>query len=194
MQVQDGSGRGYWAKVDEFNRLYTDSVQVSEIENISVENASSYSITTDNYEFNSTNEHPWLYVENRETKVNLFFDSIIYSYNGGNDSHNRTLTKRVYRNPPAPTDNYMSLDGINLNFGSVRAADINAYSWDGGLTDGMDVDLSNSTNTLTSTVQAGTLVLSDVKGLILPYGTSVLISFKPEELGNASISLKLFFR
>lgn len=58
----------------------------------------------------------------------------------------------------------------------------------------MEVDLTNTKNTLTSTVQAGTLVLSDVEGLIMPFGTSVLISFEPEEIGMASISVKVFLQ
>lgn len=58
----------------------------------------------------------------------------------------------------------------------------------------MTIDLSNSANTLTSTVQAGTLVLSDVEGIILPFGASVAFSFEPEEVGNASISIKVFFK
>ena len=58
----------------------------------------------------------------------------------------------------------------------------------------MSIDLTNSSNTLTSTVQAGTLVLSDVEGLLLPFGSSVSVTFEPEEIGNASISVKIFFK
>ena len=194
MQLQSGTGNSYWAKVDQFNRLHTTAVNQSEIEYLSEFSGDSYSITTDNYTFNSTNSHPWLYIENRETSYNLFFASIIYSYNGGNTSHNRTLTKRLYRNPPAPTANYTSISAANLNFGSVRETDTFIYSWDGSATDGMTIDLSNSANTLTSTVQAGTLVLSDVEGIVLPFGSSVAFSFEPEEVGNASISIKVFFK
>lgn len=194
MQIQDGAGRGYWAKVDNFNRVHTTAVIQSEIEYISLSAGDAYSITTSNYTFNSTNPHPWLYVENRETLYYMFFDSIIYSYNGGNTSHNRTLTKRVYRNPPAPTDNYTTLIPTNLNFGSVRQGDVRVYGWDGSDTDGMEIDFTDTKNTLTSTVQAGTLVLSDIEGMILPFGTSVAFSFEPEEIGNASISVKIFFK
>lgn len=193
-QIQDGSGKGYWAKVDQFNRLHTAGTNRTEIEYVSINNGDAYSVTTTNYTFNSTNEHPWLYIKNQESNLVMFFDSIIYSYNGGDTNHNRTLIKRLYRNPPEPTANYESLNLNNLNFGSVRVADSLAYAWDGGASDGMDIDLSNSRNTLTSTVQAGTLVLSDVEGMVLPYGTSVLVSFKPEEIGTASISIKIFFK
>ena len=79
MQLQSGTGNSYWAKVDQFNRLHTTAVNQSEIEYLSEFSGDSYSITTDNYTFNSTNSHPWLYIENRETSYNLFFASIIYS-------------------------------------------------------------------------------------------------------------------
>lgn len=193
MQIEDGFS-GYTVSVDKFNRLLTVSTTRSEIEYLSVARGDCYSITTPNYTFNTINEHPWLFIENREPTLTMFFDSIIYSYNGGDTNHNRTLTKRLYRNPPRPTGNYETVGSNNLNFGSVRIADLFAYSWDGGETDGMDVDLTDTQNTLTSTVQAGTLVLSDVKGMVLPFGTSVLVSFKPEEIGNASISVKIFLK
>lgn len=194
MIIYDGSGKGYSAKVDKFNRLHTTSTIVSEIEYVSLTAGDSYSITTPNYTFNSTNEHPWLWIKNNEPNLTMFFDSIIYSYNGGDTNHNRTLTKRIYRNPPEPTDNYEVLNSNNLNFGSARVANIVAYSWDSTSSDGMEIDLTNTRNTLTSIVQAGTPVLSDVEGMILPFGTSVLISFEPEEIGNASISVKVFFK
>lgn len=185
---------GYSVKVDRYGRLVSVSSIRSEVEYFSEVNEDSYTITTENYTFNSTNEHPWLYVENKEKQYDMFFDSIIYSYNGGDTNHNRTLIKKLYRNPPQPTANMTELTPKNLNFGSVRKSDTLVYSWDGSATDGMEVDLVEEQSTLTSTVQAGTLVLSDVKGMILPFGTSVLISFKPEEIGMASISLKIFFK
>ena len=58
----------------------------------------------------------------------------------------------------------------------------------------MEIDLPSSKNTLTSTVQAGTLILSDVEGILLPFGASVAFSFEPEEIGNGSISIKIFFK
>ena len=193
-QIQSGTGNADWARVDNFHRLHTTAVTQSEVEYLSENTGDSYSITTDNYTFNSTNPHPWLYMENRETNYHLFFASIIYSYNGGDTNHNRTLTKRLYRNPSRPTANYDTLSAINLNFGSVREADMIIYAWDGSATDGMEIDLPSSKNTLTSTVQAGTLILSDVEGILLPFGASVAFSFEPEEIGNGSISIKIFFK
>lgn len=176
--------------------LLTEATTRSEIEFISAVKSDAYTVTTDNYEFNSTNEHPWLWIENRDQDNDLFLNSIIYSFNGGNDNHNRTLINKLYRNAPEPTDNRTELSTTNLNFGSVREPDIKAYSWDGSSTDGMEVDTTglDVKNTLTSTVQAGTLVLSNLDGIVLPFGTKFLISFTPEEIGTASISAKIYFK
>lgn len=174
--------------------LLTKATTQSEIEYYSEVKKSSYTVTTDNYNFSSTNEHPWLYIENREQSYNLFFNSIIYSFNGGDTNHNRTLIKKLYRNAPSPTAGTIEKEPTNLHFGSIRVPDAVVYTWDGSYSDGMEVDTSNTKNVLTSTVQAGTLVLSDVEGIVLPFGTSVLISFEPEEVGTASISTKIYFK
>jgi len=193
MRLFDIDGQ-HGTKVNEENMALTHAMFRSEIEYYSAEKGDGYTITTDNYTFNSTAPHPWLYIENREQVYNMFFDSMIYSFNGGDTNHDRTLIKRLYRNPPAPTANMVEKTPTNLNFGSVRVPSINVWTWDGSATDGMEIDTSNAKNTLTSTVQAGTLVLSDVEGIVLPFGTSVLISFEPEEIGMSSISAKILFK
>jgi len=192
MQIQDGSGKGYWAKVDSYNRTHTYSTTLKEISDVSSRTENSYSVTTELFTFNSTNEHPWLYIKNTNPSLYMFISSIIYSYNGGDTNHNRVMTKRVYRDIPTPTDRYNNCCKSNLNIGSNNTALLTAYSWNGS-GDGMEIDLTNSTYVSTSLITKGSLPLGDLEGVVLPYNSSLLFTYEPEEIGTASISTKLYF-
>jgi len=192
MQIQDGSGKGYWAKVDSYNRVHTYSTTIKEISDVSTRNENAFSVTTDLYTFNSTNEHPWLYIKNTNANLMLYISSIIYSYNGGDTNHNRTMTKRVYRDVPSPTDRYNDYCQANLNVGSNNTALLTAYSWNGN-GDGMEVDISNANYVSTSVVQQGSLTLGDLEGVVLPYNSALLFTYEPEEIGKATISTKIYY-
>jgi hypothetical protein len=193
MQLQDGVGNGYWGKIDQYNRLKTYSTNITEVGDISVRHGLAFSITMDIKTFNSTNEHPWLYLRNDNPNMFLFFSSIVYTFNGGDTNHNRCMTKKVYRNPSIPTNHFNELTSTNLNMGSNNPAVLTAYGWDGSENDGMDVDLSDKTSLSTSLVSKGSLLLSDIESVILQYGNSILFTYTPEEIGKASISLKIYF-
>lgn len=192
-QIQDGTGKGYWAKVDSYNRINTYSTTIKEISDVSTRNENAFSVTTDVYTFNSTNEHPWLYIKNTNPNLYLYISSIIYSYNGGDTNHNRVMTKRVYRDVSVPTDRYDECCQANLNIGSGNTALLTAYSWDGSTGDGMEIDTSSANNVSTSIVGQGSLTLGDLEGVVLPYNASMLFTYEPEEIGTATISTKLYF-
>ena len=192
MQLQDGAGKGDWAHIDSYNRLHTYSTTIKEISDISTRHENSYSVTSDVYTFNSTNEHPWLYIVNDNPNLYLYISSIMYSYNGGDTNHNKTMTKRVYKGMDAPTDRYNDCCQANLNIGSNNTALLTAYSWNGN-GDGMEIDITNADNVSTSIVPKGSLTLGDLEGVVLPYNASMLFTYEPEEVGTATISTKLYF-
>lgn len=193
MQIQDGTGKGYLVKVDESNRLRTYATSVTESHFVSHDYERAYSISTENQTFNSTNEHPILYLRNNNPNLTIILSSVIYSYNGGDTNHDRTMVKRVYRNVDAPTANFSSLAPQNLNFGSLRSAVVDSYMWDDSASDGMTIDTSGINNLSTSTVPKGNLVLEEIGSVVIPYNASVLWTFQPEEVGKFSISLKFYF-
>ena len=193
MQVQSGTGNSQWMEVDSYHRAKTFATKITEFADVSRREEEGYSVSTDALTFNSTNEHPFLFMRNDNTDLLLFFSSIIYSYNGGDTNHNRTMIKRVYHNPPLPTDNYTELDPPNANFSTFRNAQMLSYIWDGSSTDGMEVDLSNIPNLSTSIVPQGSLTLTDLEGIVLGYKSSILFTFQPEEIGKASVSTKIYF-
>lgn len=192
MQLQDGTGKGYWVKIDSYNRLHTYSTLKPEISDISINRDNAFSITTPVYTFNSTNEHPLLFIKNINPDLILFFSSIIYSYNGGDTNHDRVMIKRVYSCPGTPTDRYEEIEPINIKIRSSNSAMTTTYGWD-GIGDGMEIDLSDANNFSTSMVQKGSLVLNEIEAVALQYNACILISYEPEEIGKASVSTKFYF-
>lgn len=127
MQLQDGTGKAYWVKIDSYNRLHTYSTLKPEISDISINRDNAFSITTPVYTFNSTNEHPLLFIKNINPDLILFFSSIIYSYNGGDTNHDRVMIKRVYSCPGTPTDRYEEIDPVNIKIRSSNSAMTTTY-------------------------------------------------------------------
>lgn len=193
MQIQDGSGLGPWAKVDRYNRLHVYSTKISEASDISVRSKEAFSVTTPVHTFNSLNEHPWLWIRNDNPEKLLFFSSIVYSYNGGDDNHNRIMIKKVYGSPPTPTERYEETNIVNLNIGSLNTPLMTVYSWDGSSGDGMEVDMTDLNSFSTSMVPTSNLILNEIEAVVLGYNASILFTYTPEEIGKSSISAKFYF-
>ena len=193
MNIDDGSGRGYRAKVDQYNRLDTYSTTIPEASDVSVRTERAFSVSSDVLTFNSTNEHPFLLIKNMSTDLLLYFSSIQYSFNGGNSGGDKSIFKRVYRNVPDPISNFEEMTPQNLNFGSLKSPDCDVYMWDGSSSDGMVVDTSSKKSLSTTVIGKGGLVLSDIESIVLDVNSSLLVSLQPEEIGKAAISLKFYF-
>lgn len=183
--------KGYSNKIDSKNRFHTYSIMQKELAYASLNDENAFSLTTDALTFNSTNEHPWLWLKNNDSNLYLFFSSIIYTYNKGDTNHDRSMIKKVYINPPKPTDRFEECPPLNLNFGSLNTASIESYCWNES-GDGMEVDLSNSHNFSTCIIP-GQEILTDIEGVVLPFGTSILFTYEPEEIGKGAISTKVFY-
>lgn len=190
-QLYDATGRGYGAKVDKHSRLYVRSLSLPESAQISAEKGEGYNITTDILTFNSTNEHAIMFLKNKRTDAELILSTIIYSWNDGDTNHNRSIFKRVYRNPPDPTGNYITKVCQNLNFSSAKEPIDECYIWDGN-NDGMNIDLTGL-ESLSTDVVKGAVAYRGLEDVRLSYNNAILFTFQPEEIGKCSISLKYYF-
>ena len=194
MQINDGIGRGYLLKVDSKNRAHVMATRISEIGYVAQTTNDSYTISTNSFTFNSTNEHPIVYIKNTNSTKKLSFTIAHYGWNGGDTNYNRCMIKRVYKNISPPTANYESLVPQNTYFESLRTADANVYKWDESASDGMTVDTSGLSVFSTSCVSSGGVTLSDfIECVILDYNSSILFTYQPEEIGKASLTLYFFF-
>ena len=192
MIIKDGDS-GYTAKVDQYNRLYTKALVIPEVAYISTDTQESYNVTTPPLTFNSENEHPMLLLQNKRSDLTLILTTITYSWNGGNTNHDRAIIKRVYRNPPVPTDNYEMGNCANTNFGSSKEPQSDCYIWDESTSDGMTIDLSGIVNMSTDIINSSPVLYDSLEAWRLTYNDTILFTFEPEEIGVASVSLKYYF-
>lgn len=193
MELKDGTGTGQKVKIDSYNRIHGYMVRIDEDAFISAETEESFNVTSEVRTFNSTNEHPFFYIKNTHQTKKLIFSTIVYSWNGGDTNYNRAMIKRVYRNPPEPTDNYVSdyCQKGGLNFSTFKEPQIECFYWN-GTGDGMTIDLSDYKSISTDFLKTY-FVYRNLGSVILDYNNAILFSYQPEEVGKASISLKFYF-
>lgn len=192
MQIQDGSGNSYWVKVDSYNRMHTYATNKPEIAEVSVNRERAFSVSSSLHTFNSTNEHPFLWIKNIDPSLVMFLSSVIYSFNGGNTTFNRSMTKRVYTCYDPPTGRYEEITPVNLSIGSLNTPLMTAYQWD-GTGDGLDIDLTGKESLSTSIISKGSIIFSEIEVVNLKFNSCLIFTYEPEEIGNASISSKLYF-
>jgi len=165
--IQDGTGRAYLAKVDEFNRVRTFAVTESLFDTQAVA-GEAFNINTENQTISSASETALLYLENDEPNpIALVGWFIGVDANGATFPGNPTGIMRVYGNPTGVTGG-TALPVVNRNISSTRVFDFTA-------------------NLNPTWTPAGTPVLYQHQGtgrvfgnvyLIVPRGGSVIITYE----------------
>ena len=181
-QIQDGTGKGYLAKVDSDNRLYTKSVVSTEQEHES-SNGLAYNINTGIITLTNATKTPVLYLKNNE-ELDLIIDTVLYM-TGASTGGSGDVLVEIVRNPTAGTIVSGASDvemNVNRNFGSTRSLSVNAYKGATGntLTDGVKfIESILSTATQRVAVSVG--------AVIIPKGSSIAIQITPPT-GNTSMA------
>jgi len=175
LEVKDGTGDGYSARVDAGHSLHTFAITTNEKKQ-ATEDGDAYNINTGVITLTDAVDTPLLYVKNNESRT--FHIDLIVLYAGTSTGGTATLGVEytVVRNPTAgtiisstPTDAPME---SNANFGSNNIATVDAYIGATGdtMTDGTDHDILK--HTLLSRVEVPIEVS-------LTNGSSIGIKIKP---------------
>jgi hypothetical protein len=178
--VQDGTGRGYHAKVDANFRLHTQAV-TDTAEQAANREGDAYNINTGVITLTNATETPVLYVKNNEVR-DLHIRAIAVGVGPTTGGSGGIPKITVIRNPTAgtiitstPTDVDIN---TNRNFGSSNTLTVDAYKGATGdtMTDGDDHLILFQTNSgrLFATIDE-----------VLPTGTSIGVKFAPQS-GNTS--------
>jgi hypothetical protein len=180
--LRDGNGTGYLAKVNGNNRLYVQSVSISEDEQ-ATKIGNSYNINTGVITLTDSVDTPIMYVKNNEAQ-SLHITAIAVGVSpstGGSGGINKIT---VTRNPTAGTivSNATAVDiNSNRNFGNASTLDVTAYKGATGntMTDGEDhlILFQTSNGRLFATIDE-----------IIPKGSSLGIKFDPVP-SNTSIDV-----
>jgi len=181
-QIQDGTGKGYLAKVDNENRLFTQSVTTSSQEHAS-ELGLAYNINTGIITLTNATKTPVLYLKNNED-YELVIDTVLYM-TGASTGGSGNILVEIVRNPTAGTiiSGASAVEmNANRNFGSSRSLSVNAYKGATGST------LTDGTKFIESILATATQrVAVSVGAIIIPKGSSMAIQITPPT-GNTSMA------
>lgn len=144
-KIEDGTGLGFDARVDENNRMHVHAVNVTEVVH-AAEQGLAYNLNTG--QISVTNDATLVYLKNNETR-DFVISAIAIGNDGGATYSTRPLIT-VVRNPTGgdlisdQTDVDMNQ---NRDFGSSRVFDSDAYKGKTGgtLTGGNDIAILQST-------------------------------------------------
>ena len=144
-KIEDGTGLGFDARVDENNRIHVHSVNVTEVVH-AAEQGLAYNLNTG--QISVTNDATLIYFKNNETR-DFVISAIAVGNDGGATYSTRPLIT-VVRNPTGgdlisdQTDVDMNQ---NRDFGSSRVLNTDAYKGKvgGTLTGGNDIAILQST-------------------------------------------------
>jgi hypothetical protein len=185
MKILDGTGKGYLAKVDENNRLSTDSLTVDESVNATY-GGMAYNVNTGTINLTSGNPSALLYMRNDSDSdiiITAFFYLLGTSTGGTGD-----WAVDVYRNPTAGTLVSAGTDftAVNRDFGSANELDATIKKGAEGstLTDGTIVIQSLFPSSGRQTVAVGAIVISS--------GNSIGFIVDPPS-GNTSANVQMAF-
>lgn len=145
MKIEDGTGQGLFARIDENNRLHVHAVQVTEVVH-AAELGLAYNINTG--QISITGDATLIYLKNNETK-DLVISAIAVGNDGGATYSTRPLIT-VVRNPTGG-DLISDATPVDMNqnrdFGSSRVLNVDVYKGKvgGTLTGGNDIAVIQST-------------------------------------------------
>jgi len=123
LQIEDGSGKGYNAKVNDENRLLTSCITEPLITHVADEYAKSFT-WTHSYDYDA--DDTILLVSNNNTNENLYIHYISIASD--------TSTQYYLHSPEYPTLAGTEITGVNTNRTSGVAAEVEAYGDETGNT------------------------------------------------------------
>jgi hypothetical protein len=179
MFIQDGTGKGYYTQVDQYNRFQTLSITRSNI-SFHSSNSDSYSIILHHTTINADTPEYIGYLKYLGEK-RLFLDSILISSEGNND---QMTSISFIKNPIV--SNGIERTPINLNFASSKL--LNADIYDSNDTTSM-IDVEGGIIFSTIRLKGPTTQYVNLHdSIILEYGNTIAFKCKTE---NPNILIRI---
>jgi hypothetical protein len=186
MFIEDGTGKGYNAKVNKRNQILAETVSSTIVEDAS-SNGNSYNINTGTITLTSDSKSAVLYLKNNGAN-DIVIAQIGYLF-GNSAGGSGDASAEVIKNPTTGTLISSASDvaiNTNKNFGSSNTITVDAYKGSEGdaITDGEVAYYSLFKAIGGYTINTGSIVI--------PKGTSIGVNIIPQS-GNTSMSFQCFF-
>lgn len=186
LTIKDGSGRGYRAKVDEYNRLLTRTASITQSALVSDRDGLAFTLPAMNYSLGvGAQEYYLLWFKNKDPDRHFHINRYYLTWNGGDTNHNRIVDVRMYVGTGEPSANYVDFTPGNLNLTSPRVALCEAKLWN---TVGNGITVPSAGTKAQAAYLGQGAVQFDVDGtFIIGYDQIIAISAIPEEAGKVSL-------
>ncbi len=179
-RIKDGSGTGSVVKV-EGQRLWTKGVASSTLANIANTTGYSFSYGVFDKTLPGTDEYLVFRFKNTDSSREFHLHRLMLSYNGGSTNHDRTIRAGFYVGTYPPSANYTSVTPNSTNFGKSLTSPSECQAWD-GVGNGMTT-VTNGLFAFSNYFEKGFTDIILDGTIIVPFGQSIGITVKPEEIG-----------
>ncbi len=188
--LQDGTGKGYLAKVDSENHLHTSASVEQMVAHRSHYDASAFGISTPMLTLTTTGGR-MLFLKNTDTR-DFYITDLWFNWDGGATSHNRVMFGQLVFGDGVPTaNNTVSAAGV-LNRKTNNTAQLTVQYWD-EVGDGMTGNLTGGAAFYWCNAQ-GARPYPIGGTIILGINDTMSVNLRGEEAGEASINILGFFR
>jgi hypothetical protein len=185
--IKDGTGKGFLAKVDDKNRLFTRAINVP-IRASKAGMGQAFVISLDRVPITATKGLVgWLY--NSDDSRYLAIPQISISWNGGDTNHNRVLEVDFAGGDGQPTTNTKAVVSRNTKGGDPTALPAVALQWNGVGTGMTGHDVTQHVDISFIAVAQGHTVVETEGAFLVSPKTSISLYARGEELGSSSVSV-----
>ena len=174
--IQDGTGTGYQASVDDQNRLHTRATTRTEAADVNIICGFTF-VSSMAPQTITTAETAVYYIYNNDPLNSFIIDKVSFGSNGGSTTFTKTQVIRFYTGATAPSANNTAVNPKSLNTNYTARANVICNIWNGTST-GMTVS-SNGTYFAGNLISVGrTPVEFGECGIVIGPGQSMLITIQ----------------
>jgi len=183
--LKGGTGKGFLAGVNAFNRLDSSCATSPRIYYESRDRKNAFGVSTP-YLTVTTGGEKVLYMKNTSSTQNMVLTDLRVNWNGGSTTWIKSLKGSIWFASEAPTANNTTGAAGNLNRSSTKPFDIDVEYWD-GVAGGMTS--AGGAAALNTIVGQGSLLFPIGGAIILGANDTILFQLTGEETGEASIQI-----
>ena len=189
--IEDGTGHGYGAEVDDEHHLHTTASTEPLIAHRSHYDGSSFGISTPMLTITAAGGR-MLYIYNSSSTANFWFTDFWFNWDGGTTNHNLVMFGQLIFGDTAPTVNTTVSGAGALNRSIATVAELTVLYWD-EVGNGMTGHVAGTPAFYWCNGQ-GAQHYNVGGAIIIGTGDTLSVNLQGEEAGEASVNILGFFK